>query len=611
MSETEALTMTDTLVPGQVAARAAARPEAPAVASGDRLMTYGALDHAARRLANRLRQLGVGPDVVVALCLPRSPAMVVGALGILEAGGAYLPLDPAQPPERLAQLLCDARPAALVAAAADRHRLPSGPWTVLGLDDDGCAEGPEAPEAEPLAPSPEDLAYVIYTSGSTGAPKGVEVTHANLSHLVRWHRQAFDVVPADRATLIASPSFDASVWEIWAHLCAGASLHVPADAVRQDPAALRDWLVGQRISLTFLPTALAESVMELDWPTPAALRLLLTGADALRRHPRAGLPFAVVNNYGPTECTVVATSGPVPPGAGPDLLPTIGRPIEGVAVHVLDEALRPVRPGTVGELHIGGAGVARGYRNRPRLTAEKFIQHPLGATAGSRLYKTGDLGYRRPDGQLCFLGRIDDQVKIRGHRVEPAEIVTALLAHPEVAECAVAAHGTASGDRRLAAYVVPGPGAPPTLRSLRGFLEGRLPDYMVPSAFVLLDRLPRNASGKVDRAALPAPDADHVLVDEEAFVAPRTPVERQVATVLAPLLGLESVSALDNFFMLGGHSMLGTQLIVRLRDVFAVELPLRTLFDVPTVAGLAGEIERLLMEKLAAITEDEAERMLQ
>ena len=596
-------------VPECVGAQAAATPEALAVAAGHRRLTYGRLEARAERLANRLRSLGVGHDVIVGLHFESSPAMVVGALGILKAGGAYLALDAAHPLERLAFLLNDAKPRLVVTADHLADRLPRGDWLPIPLDPEGRDGGPEPPERRRIPWSSEDLAYVIYTSGSTGQPKGVEITHGGLMNLVRWHRRTFAVTTRDRATQIAGVGFDAAVWELWPYLTAGASVHIPEESIRREPEALRAWLVSEEISITFLPTPMAERMMTLPWPAGTALRMMLTGADTLHRYPPAGLPFAVVNNYGPTECTVVATSGLVRPSKGADTLPTIGRPIDHVQVHILDDDRRPVAPGTAGELYIGGAGVGRGYLRRPNLTAEKFIRDPFSAEPSARLYRTGDLARRLPDGQIAFLGRIDEQIKIRGYRIEPAEIVTALNEHPAVQESVVVARGTSPFDRRLVAYIVPAPGQRPAPRALQDFLGTRLPDYMVPATFVALEALPLNASGKVDRASLPTMDEVPALRDD-GLVAPRTPVEERVAAILAALLGLERVGVLDNFFMLGGHSMLATQLIARLREVFSVQLALRTIFETPTVAGLSAEIERLLIEKLQAMSEDEAVGML-
>jgi acyl-coenzyme A synthetase/AMP-(fatty) acid ligase/acyl carrier protein len=413
---------------------------------------------------------------------------------------------------------------------------------------------------------------------------------------VAWHRRAFGVTADDRAPLYASPAFDAAVWEIWPYLVSGASVHLPPDAVRTDPEALRDWLVAHAITIGFVPTPVAERLIALPWPTWTALRTLLTGADTLHRYPPDGLPFVLVNNYGPTECTVVTTSGPVEPEPFGETLPTIGRPIDNVDVLILDEAMRPVAPDAAGELYIGGAGLARGYRGRPDLTAERFVPHP--DEPGARLYRTGDRARLLADGRVAFLGRVDDQVKIRGYRVEPDEIAAALGAQPGVAACAVVARDDDGGERRLVAYVVAAPGAALGREALGTALRRSLPDYMVPATFVVLSSLPLTTNGKVDRAALPAPDASNTLRDGE-LVAPRTEVETELAVILSALLAVEGVSVEDNFFLLGGHSLLGTQLIVRVRDVFGVELSLRTLFDAPTIADLAAEIERARLAEAA------------
>jgi len=350
-------------------------------------------------------------------------------------------------------------------------------------------------------------------------------------------------------------------------------------------------------------------MMALAWPGGAALRTMLTGADTLHRYPPPGLPFAVVNNYGPTECTVVTTSGPVRPQDDGRSLPSIGRPIDGVVARILDEDRRPVARGEAGELYIGGAGVGRGYLNRPDLTAERFLRDPLDPDPSARLYRSGDLARLLPDGTIAFLGRIDDQIKIRGYRIEPAEIVAALNEHPAIRESVVVALDAGPGDRRLVGYIVPAADQRPVPGALRDFLRIRLPDYMVPATFAVLASLPLNASGKVDRASLPPLGEAEVLQDDE-YVAPRSPIEESVARILASLLGLERVGVLDNFFMLGGHSMLGTQLITRLREVFSVPVALRTIFERPTVAALSGEIEQLLRQRLEAMSEDEAARML-
>jgi amino acid adenylation domain-containing protein len=585
--------LTPPLVPDAVSARVTETPDAQAVIGPDDSLTYAQLDGRANSVAARLHDLGVGPDVVVGIVLPRSAAFIVAALGVLKAGAAYLPLDPASPTERVAALLADCGPRAVVGDRTGGAAIPDGPWAELDIREAGA--DPVGPA--PLDAKPEHLAYVIYTSGSTGRPKGVEVTHASLSNLVAWHGRAFTITRDDRTHLFASPAFDAAVWETWPYLTAGASVHVPPDDVRADAQALRDWLLRERISVGFVPTPVAERLLALAWPARTPLRTLLTGADTLHRHPPPSLPFTVVNNYGPTESTVVATSGVVPATAMPGELPSIGRPIDNVEIVILDEAGRPASAGVAGELCIGGAGLARGYRHRPDLTADRFVPHP--GRPGARLYRTGDRARLAPDGTLAYLGRLDDQVKIRGHRVEPAEVNATLAAQPDVDESVVVARELDGADRQLVAYLVPAPGAALTHETLVATLRRRLPDYMVPAVFVTLPALPLTLNGKVDRAALPAPTADNRLHDAACAVAPRTPVEAEIAALVAGLLGVTTVGVDDNFFLLGGHSLLGTQLIVRLRDAFGVELTLRTLFDAPTVAELAAEIERRRLPQAA------------
>jgi amino acid adenylation domain-containing protein len=596
-------------VPRLVERQAAVNPNSVAVAEQDCVLTYHDLNSRAGELANRLCSIGVGPDVLVGLCLKSSIAMVVGALGILKAGGAYLPLDPAYPAERLSFILNDAKAPVLVAAQCQARSLPAGAWRVIGLDIEGrMADGPSSPSPVTEA-APESLAYVIYTSGSSGQPKGVEIAHKSLMNLVCWHQHAFAVTPADRASQLGGVGFDAAVWELWPYLTAGASVHLADEAIRTEPEALRDWLLSRQITISFIPTVMAERIMALDWPAEIPLRVVLTGADTLYRYPSAKLPFLVVNNYGPTECTVVATSTPVLPDERPSQRPPIGRPITNTQVYILDEHLKPVPNGTPGELHIGGAGLARGYLNLPELTAEKFIPNPFAREPGARLYKTGDLARYLPDGQIAFLARIDEQVKIRGYRIEPNEIVSALNQYPAVLESAVVARELGSGDKQLTAYFVASSEGQLSYADLRDFLGARLPEYMVPSTFVRVGWLPLTPHGKIDRAALPEPTAENTL-NNEAFQPPSSPVEERLARILTTLLGVEQVGRDDNFFQMGGHSLLGAQVIARVRDGFGVQLSLRFLFDHPTMREMSAEIENLIFAKLEVLSGDQARHIL-
>jgi amino acid adenylation domain-containing protein len=558
----------------------------------DGVLTYDQLLTRADRVARALHAAGVARREFIGHCLDRSASSVVGVLGIVRAGCAYVAIDPQYPDERIRWMLADSGAKAVVTDAGTGARLGNvegAPAIVLrdagqltdDDDPDGAGDGPQP------APGSVDEAYVVYTSGSTGRPKGVVIDHAGLSNLVDWHRAAFALDAGDRCTQISSPGFDAAVWEIWPSLASGATLHIVPEQLRTDPVGLRDWLVAEGITVTFLPTALAEGVIGLSWPERSALRYLLTGGDALARRPDPGLGFTVVNNYGLSETTVVSTSGIVSAdGEGP---PTIGRAIAGVQVEIVDEQLRQVSPGEVGELLIGGPSVGRGYINRPELTRVRFLDGP-----GGRRYRTGDLVRMRPGGEIEFVGRVDDQLSIRGFRVEPGEVAAVLNSHPAVEASVAVAIGDSSADRQLVAYVVPIDGVHPSSEELSGLLARSLPHYMVPSRYVWLDRLPLTPHGKIDRQALPdpGPGSGH----EQAVLDPEAPVDATIASVVSQLLKVDQVRMDENFFLIGGHSMLGAQLIARIERLYGVELPLRYLFDHPTPTELAGEVQRLIAD---------------
>ena len=582
-------------VPELVAAQARRRPGALALADGPRTLTFGELDARAEGLAASLIERGAGPEIAVGVCLDRSIELAIAWLAAGKAGAAYVPLDPAAPSDRIAFMLRDSGAPVLVGDPGKR-RLPSGPWSLVSPEAAGEGPGAALPDGAP----PDRLAYVIYTSGSTGEPKGVQVEHRSLSHLVAWHRRAFAITDADRTSLIANPSFDAATWELWPSLAAGASVHIPGEETRVSPEALRDWLVARAITVSFVPTALAEALLTLDWPRDAALRFLLTGGDTLHRRPRRGLPFRLVNNYGPTEATVVATSGEIAPDETAAALPPIGRPIDRVEAIVVGDDGRPAPDGEPGELQLGGAGLARGYVRRPAQTAEKFVPHPR--RPGERLYRTGDRVRRRPDGMFEFLGRLDDQIKIRGHRIEPGEIEAALERHPAVVSSLAVAREDAPGEKALVAYVVLA--REETDEALRSHLAAGLPEYMSPSAFVRLDAFPTTAHGKFDRARLPAPPRP-----DAAGRLAESPVERRVAEIAAGLLRRERVGADENFFAIGGHSLLGTQMIARLREAFGIDIPLRSVFESPTVARLSAEIEQRVLRRIEEMSEEEAGRL--
>lgn len=590
-----------------VAAQAAANPQALAVARGSTHLPYAELEASANQLAHHLLSLGLEPETPVGLCLGHSVNFVVAALGILKAGGAYLPLDPTYPVERLTLMLKDAGAGFLVTDSRQSACLAAGPWKTINIESDMLVLAQNPTSAPSVSIKPRDLAYLIYTSGSTGRPKAVEISHGSLLNLVSWHERAFGVSAQDRAPFMAAVGFDAAVWEIWPYLAAGASLHLLRDeTIHTVPQSLRDWLVEQGITISFIPTPLAEQMMNLEWPPETALRVMLTGGDTLHEYPSPRLPFRLVNNYGPAECTVVATSGPVESAHRSGILPSIGKPIDNTDLYILDGNLKRVAVGTLGELYIGGMGVARGYRNRPDLTAEKFVPNPFSLDPDARMYRTGDFGFYLADGQIAFAGRKDDQIKIGGRRVETNEIVAVLGRHPAVRSSIVVPQEDKTGSKYLLAYVVTKAEFDLTCQALREFLRSFLPKYMVPAIFVRLEQLPLSTNGKVDRQALPIPDAENTLRDE-VFTSPRTVLEVQVGAIFAELLGTTDLGVNDNFFLFGGNSFLGIQVIAKVREEFGVEVPLRTLFEASTIADLSAQIAQLLAGNLEGSPENTAD----
>ncbi|WP_392535132.1 amino acid adenylation domain-containing protein [Nostoc sp. C117] len=576
-------------------------PDAVAVVYENQHLTYHELNCRANQLAHYLKSLGVKADVLVGICVERSLEMVVGLLGILKAGGAYLPLASDYPTERLRLMLEDAQVSVLLTQQKLLDRLPEHTAQRVYLDADWQLISQLSQDNLITETQAANLAYVIYTSGSTGQPKGVLIAHQGLLNLVFWHQRTFKITTLDKATQLAGTAFDAAVWELWPYLTAGASIYLVKPEILLSPVDLQDWLRSKKITISFLPTPMAEQLLSLEWPENTTLRTMLTGGDKLHRYPSGLLPFQVVNNYGPTENTVVATSGlVVSNGRDDNISPPIGRPIANVEIYILDSYLQPVPVGVPGELHIGGAGLAKGYLNRPELTQEKFIPHPFSNEPHSRLYKTGDKARYLNDGNIEYVGRIDDQVKIRGFRIELSEIEAVLSQHSNVQLSCVIAHEDTPGDKRLVAYLVAHQDCKPAISELRQFLKTKLPEYMVPSAFVILESLPVTPNGKVDRRALPKPGLDTTLL--EKFVAPRTPIEEMLALLWAQVLKLEIVGIHDNFFELGGHSLLATQLVSRIRTWFKVELPLRELFARSTVAELAQSIGQLQQQDLELST---------
>jgi amino acid adenylation domain-containing protein len=578
------------------------RPDALAVSWSGGHLSYGDLARRVEHLAHRLRERGVAPETVVALCFERSPELITAALAVLEAGGAYLPIDPAQPEERQEWILRDS-------AAA----LRLAPETLAVLEEmDAREEG-----SVPASIDPEGLAYVIYTSGSTGMPKGTELRHCGLSSMMAWNRRHCGLGPADRNTFLAGPGFDASVLEMWGALTSGASLHIPPPEAIPAPAALLRWMAEEGITVSFLPTPLAEAVMAEPLPQGLALRAVITGGDRLVRRPAPDAPFALFNLYGPTENTIVATASRVSPSG--DRAPDIGTPVANTRTYILDRFLRPVPVGVPGELCLAGQGLARSYRFRPELTADRFVPDPFGAE-GERLYRTGDLTRWRPDGQIEFLGRVDFQVKIRGFRIELGEVEAALTRQPGVESAVVLAREDGDGEKRLIAYVV-GPSGGTSAEELRRGLQRTLPEPMLPSAFVFLEAFPITPQGKVDRRALPAPERSQHGTGAE-FIPPRTPLEEEVARVWRNVLKVDRVGVSDSFWELGGHSLLATRVLSRIEELFEVDLPLQTLFASPSLGEFASMVgERVLaregedidavLAELNGMSEDEIRALME
>lgn len=558
-------------------------PYAIAVAQKERNLTYADLDCRSNQVARYLRNLGVRPEVRVGVCMARCPEMLVVLLGILKAGGAYVPLDSKYPPERLAYMAEDARLWLVVTEQQVQARLLSIAANWICLEKSWAAIGRESDARLASEATVENLAYVIYTSGSTGKPKGVGVSHRGLANLVNWHQQTYSLTSADRASLVASPAFDASVWETWPYLLSGSCLDLPDEEALEEPDRLFEWMAARQITISFLPTPLAEVFATKQSLPRLSLRALLTGGDRLHQGNWSSLPCSITNHYGPTENTVVSTSVLASSGK----VPPIGKPIGNVRVYVLNKEYQPAPVGVAGELYVGGASLARGYLDRPALTAEKFVPDPLSSIPGERLYQTGDVVRFLPDGNLEFLGRKDYQVKLRGFRIELGEIEAALMSHPQVRHAIAMVRDERAVEKRLVAYVVPRErSATPEGNELRTYLQAKLPAHMVPASWVTLDELPLTANGKVNRDALPAPERR-----QELHRSPRTPGEEALCAIFAETLSMESVSIDDDFFALGGHSLLGTSLVSRVRATLGCELSLRTLFECPTVAQLAPHLD--------------------
>ena len=583
-----------------IEAQARRTPEAPAVAFEGAQLTYAELERRASRLARELQRRGAGPDARVALFIERSLDMVVAILGILKSGAAYVPIDPAYPQERVSFMLADAGVKLAVSQSGLAPRLAVQPIALDAMD----GPGDEAPLDK--AVRPENLAYVIYTSGSTGRPKGVCIEHRNIVNYVRGVAERLELEPGMHHAIVSTIAADLGNTVLFPALASGGCLHVISQARAENGALLAEYFARERIDvLKIVPSHFAALQGGRNDAALMPARRLVLGGEASRldwiASLRAAAPRCVIfNHYGPTEATV----GVLTYRVGSDLAATptgalpLGKPLPGAHVYVLDDTGAPVKPGEKGEIHIGGAGVARGYLGRPELTAERFLPDRLSSEEGARLYRTGDLARELADGSLEFCGRADHQVKVHGFRVELGEIEATLKTHGDVRDAIVIAREQAGGESELVACVV----STLATAALRDYLKERLPPYMVPSAFVRLERLPLNANGKVDRQALAAlaPEAPQAAGD---FAAPRTATESALAAIWSELLGLERVGIHDDVFDLGAHSLMAMKALARIRDSFEVNLALRNLFERPTVAAL-GE----LVDGLASLARPAAQR---
>ena len=568
--------------------------DAVALVLEDRRVTYRELNTKGNQLAHYLRKQGVGAGDLVGICMERSVEMVIGLLGILKAGGAYVPLDPSYPPQRLGFMLEDTQAGIVLTDRVSLKRLPPSSTRVICLDRDWEEIAREAqvnPSSESTA---DDLAYVIYTSGSTGRPKGVEVRHRGVVRLLF----GVDYVRLDRAQTIlhlAPISFDAATFEVWGALLHGGKCVLFPGKV-PSPRELGAVLKKHRVNTLWLTAALFNTLINEEPQALSDVKQLLIGGEALSvPHVRKGLAqlpnTEIINGYGPTESTTFTCCYRIPRQLDDNLssIP-IGKPIGNTQVYILDSNLNPVPIGVPGELHIGGDGLARGYLNRPGLTGEKFIANPFSVGTTSRLYKTGDRARYLPDGNIEFLGRMDNQVKLRGYRIELGEIEAVLGQHPGIREAVVTIREDNPGEKQLVGYVVGKSSGEPTASELRGYLEEKLPEYMVPSAFVFLNKLPLTPNGKVDRSTLPAPENSPREL-EEGYVAPRSVTEQRLVQIWAEVLKIERVGVHDNFFIMGGHSLLAIRLLSLMAKEFECEVPLRGLFESPTIAAVANYID--------------------
>jgi amino acid adenylation domain-containing protein len=575
-------------------AQVARTPDAIALVFKDQRLSYQSLNRKANQLARYLKTLGVGPDTLVAVNMDRSIDLVISLLAIIKAGGAYVPIDPTYPPQRLTFMLDDTKAQVILTHSSLATQFQDYPSQLVCLDKFWINLNQENTENLRCNTSSNNLVYVIYTSGSTGQPKGVMVPHKALVNHMSWMQDVFPLAHNDKVLQKTPFGFDASVWEFFAPIISGAQLVLAEPEMHKDASMLVRAIKEQAITVVqFVPSILdiLKDCPELCECTN--LKRVFCGGEALNNNLLQSLfakfDISICNLYGPTEACIDATYWHCNKNFNSSVVP-IGRPIYNTEIYILDPNLQPVPIGVIGEIYIGGDGLARGYLNRPELTAEKFISHSFNKDRQTRLYKTGDLARYLPDGTIEFLGRIDSQVKIRGFRIELGEIESVLELHPQIRDGAVGVYEPIPGDKRLVAYLVAHGDAAPALSELQDFLKPQLPEFMIPSAFVFLDELPLTPNGKLDRNALPMPDMNRQELDVD-FIAPRSQVEKELAEIWCDVLRINRAGIHDNFFDLGGQSLLATQVITRVSGQLSVEIPLATLFEMPTIADLAKLIE--------------------
>lgn len=572
-------------------------PNAIALVLDGQQMTYQELNIRANKLAHYLLSLGLKAEALVGLCITRSFEMIIGLLGILKAGGGYIPIDPDYPKERLSFILEDSRVETLLTEGKfvnkENPKIVVNPEMciqhIICLDSDWEEKiSVENDQNIDILVNKNNTVYAIYTSGSTGKPKGVLIPHKGLLNLVFWYQDSFKVTANDKATQVGNIAFDASAFEIWPYLTAGSQLHLIKQDIVVSPHDLQNHLISNNITVTFLPTPLAEIVLSLKWPKTLTLRYMMTGGDRLREFLPSSVTFQLVNVYGPAENSVATTFSLV--DSQKFKLPTIGRPVDNHQVYILDQHLQPVPIGVSGELYIGGAGLAKEYLNRPELTEKKFLPSPF---SKGRLYRTGDLARYRANGEIEFIGRIDNQVKIRGFRIELGEIEVLLSQHPLIQETIVLVkENIKRNDKYIVAYVVPLKSMKLIERDLHHYLANKLPHYMLPSAWVILPQLPLTPNGKIDRNALPAPQKNRSR-SKEAFAIANTEIEQYIASALQSVLQLKEVGIHDNFLDLGANSLLLSKVYHQLSQSFQSKLLLIDLFKYPTVYLLAQHLGQL------------------